>query len=535
MSVCVIRRLAPVLLLSLLALGCEPKEVEFKVKIITPACQGFPAPLDGANSLQVRVTGDGISPPLEATTQSLSEREIKISDIPSGVNRMVEVRAYAGAPDSGGRVVALGRSLPFNVPDTIPKKAMPEIRVFLRRVNAFTAPNSVLAPATCMKMGVPRAGHTATLLKNGKVLIAGGYQQQPDGKRLSLSSSELFNPETGVFEEGPVLGSANVSGQFVPLPMAFHTATLLPYAGEAGQVVIWGGADYGTADGIPKLWESVMIYDGDVNALGYIGKHAKIQRAFHSAALDASGRVLVVGGKTRVGAGPMELATAVEWLDPTVGEGKKLEGVTLPRLEMSMAPVQGGRYIAVAGGTDGTQLVDEVSLFSFDGNTFVEQAMTPPVRLHEARRAAGVATLRTSGDLLLVGGYTAPDQLTPVATSEIVKAESAPVVSNGPPVQSARGDICAATLPDGRVLAIGGRTADEGGIPRSDGTVELVVPQSDGSVTITGKDAIPGRYHHTCTTLADGSVLVLGGVREVNGKIEILQDALIFMPEPLDP
>ena len=44
-------------------------------------------------------------------------------------------------------------------------------------------------------MYIPRAGHTATLLPNGKVLIAGGYQTL--GK--FITQAELYDPKTGKF------------------------------------------------------------------------------------------------------------------------------------------------------------------------------------------------------------------------------------------------------------------------------------------------------------------------------------------------
>ena len=69
-------------------------------------------------------------------------------------------------------------------------------------------------------MNQSRAGHTATLLGDGRVLIAGGRDDK---------SSELYDPESGQFVEGPEMVEAR-SG---------HSATLLP----DGTVLIAGGWD----------------------------------------------------------------------------------------------------------------------------------------------------------------------------------------------------------------------------------------------------------------------------------------------------
>jgi Kelch motif len=74
------------------------------------------------------------------------------------------------------------------------------------------------APAGSMSTG--RFGHTATLLGNGKVLVAGGY---PGAK----SSAELYDPATNTWT---LTGSMNT-------PRYKHTATLL----DNGTVLVTGG------------------------------------------------------------------------------------------------------------------------------------------------------------------------------------------------------------------------------------------------------------------------------------------------------
>ncbi|MGD0249192.1 MAG: kelch repeat-containing protein, partial [Candidatus Limnocylindrales bacterium] len=72
-------------------------------------------------------------------------------------------------------------------------------------------------------MTTARMGHTATLLQDGRVLLAGGE----DDNLTCLSSAELYDPKTGKFSR---------TGSMVE-PRASHTATLL----HNGLVLISGG------------------------------------------------------------------------------------------------------------------------------------------------------------------------------------------------------------------------------------------------------------------------------------------------------
>jgi hypothetical protein len=81
-------------------------------------------------------------------------------------------------------------------------------------------------------MAVPRSYHTATLLPDGHVLVTGGGLG-PD----ALASTELYDPQTGTWSSASLMSTHR----------SMHTATLLPN----GQVLVAGGEGY--LQGAPML------------------------------------------------------------------------------------------------------------------------------------------------------------------------------------------------------------------------------------------------------------------------------------------
>lgn len=534
------KRLLSSALLALGVFGCAPKEVNYAVNIVTQSCDPAANPFDGVQFLRVRVTGeeaDGgqMEPRTESTASNAATHELKIPQISAGPNRVVEVRGYDGDPSSGARVISVGKSLPFDVPDVVPADLMGgsiKVNIILRKVNAFTPIVSAAAPTQCQQLRVPRAGHSATLLKNGKVFIAGGFNLKPGSpEKRALADTEVFNPATGAFELTRSLSITDNHGVVYELPRAYQAAIRLP----SGQVMLWGGEVYsnGVNNTVSPI-ASILFYDADVDDFGGVGPRipAAINRSRHQAAIDANGKVLIVGGITRRSS--IVPVDEVEWLDPATNLYKIVEGVTLPRLDATVSPVKKGEYIAVVGGTDGTTVKSDISFFKFNGSTFGKQQTSMPPRLADpGRRGAAAALIRDSADLVILGGYSDPTMVRPVASSEVLNAAAA-TVAPGPDIRTARGDLCAVTMGDGTVLAMGGRTSDSGGPPRSDATAVLITAATSGGVTSIGAPNLPkARYGHTCTTLLDGSVLVTGGINElVDGTIEILQDAYIYTSAP---
>src|SRR5262249_27341752 len=113
-------------------------------------------------------------------------------------------------------------------------------------------------------------GHTATLLRNGKVLVVAGV----DSNLMVSASAELYDPAS---ESWTATGSLNTA-------RSFHTATLMPN----GEVLVAGGDSIGP---------SAELYDPASGTWTATGSLATA-RGYHTATLLPNGEVLAAGGET---------------------------------------------------------------------------------------------------------------------------------------------------------------------------------------------------------------------------------------------
>jgi hypothetical protein len=502
--------------LSLLLVGCGPKVVDLAVNVVSSGCDVDQDPFKDVTVVEVRVSGQGMDMPLVARTNK-ADSTLQIPQIPAGPQRVIEVRGLAES--SAAHPLSIGRSLPFDIPDVITdSNSRIELNIFMRRIDSFVQPSSVANPRDCARMRAARAGHTATLLPDGRVYIAGGYRLDGTTK-VALNDTEFFNPATGAFEDGPRI--ALLGG--TPLQRAFHTATLL----KNGQVLLYGGEVYNPMNNTPTAVTSVVVFDVEMGGYGVVPPRATpapVARTRHLAVMESSGKVLIAGGTHN---SPMVPVNEVEWYDPDTAKIFVMPSESLPRLGASGAAVQDGGIVVIAGGVDqNNQLSDSVNFYKFDDTSFVRAGATQQLR--HPRRGAAAMTLADDKTVLVMGGYSDPAATVPEASSEAIKTGTNTVEETTATIGE-RGDACAAILQQGNVLAIGGRVA--GGA--ADGSATLIrFDVSQGTLTQAAAAPLKApRYLHTCTTLADGSVLVTGGMSD---DTHVLQDAWIYTPVPPD-
>jgi uncharacterized repeat protein (TIGR01451 family) len=318
-------------------------------------------------------------------------------------------------------------------------------------------------------LNVSRYLNTATLLPNGKVLVAGGS----DGVN-GYVSTELYDPGTGGFSLAGVMGAARHR----------HTATLLP----TGQVLIAGGSSSATADGLA----SAELYNPATGLFVTTGA-MNTRRQGAAATLMLNGKVLISGGYNNAGV----LASA-ELYDPSTGQFSPTGAMSAARYQATATLLADGRVL-IAGGYDsgtskflaGTELYDPVNgAFSTTG------ALTNA-------RGLATATLLPSGKVLIAGGANNSGS---VLAAEIYDPASG-TSSFGGFLNTARSGATASLLPSGKVLIAGGIESDFDPLLAS---TELYDPVT--SIFSSAGAMVNAHSEAAAVLLPSGQALVIGGL-----------------------
>lgn len=314
-------------------------------------------------------------------------------------------------------------------------------------------------------MGTGRNKHTATLLQNGKVLVAGG-----NSKGGLASSAELYDPESGTWSK-----TASML-----LPRRDHRATLL----RNGKVLVAGGCpgDHWTS--------SAELYDPASGSWSATGEMSA-GRGFHTATLLHSGKVLVAGG---AGSRNLMLSSA-ELYDPATGAWTVTGSMAKLRYIHSATLLPDGRVL-VAGGWNGTNFPAGAEIYDPASATWTTTGWM------NTARSGHIATLLANGTVLVAGGAGGVDvEFRFVEISEIYDPSTGLWRTTGP--LSDIGFVFEATLfPNGKVLATG-----------TDGPCSFNAQLFDPATGVwSPTDSIKTyRDTHTATLLCDGRVLVAGG------------------------
>jgi hypothetical protein len=334
-------------------------------------------------------------------------------------------------------------------------------------------------------MSVPRFSHTATMLPNGQVLVAGGMSYFCDSCNEALASAELYDPTTGTFT---AIGSMTV-------PRYDHTATLLP----SGQVLIVGGVN---------TWDlaSAELYDPATGTFTATGSMTA-GRAGHTAMLLTNGKVLIVGDHTD--ATSVDPASA-ELYDPVAGTFTATGKMNVLRASPPATLLSNGKVLIAGGNGVGTFTYDELGGCHHNGGTLASAELyDPATRTFTATGSMTAprywhrATLFPSGMVLITGGRgQESSDVAPELTSAELYDPAAKTFTATGSMTSPRSGHTATLLCDGKVLVAGG----------SGGASADLYDAQAGRFTATGSMTVPRYDESTATLLSNGQVLIAGGV-----------------------
>ena len=391
-------------------------------------------------------------------------------------------------------------------------------------------------------MNSPRSGHTATLLSDGTVLIAGGL----DGKKY-IDTAEIFDPETGSFTLLTNIMTSVRGG---------HTATLL----NDGKVFLNRGTDgaeylgssevYDPETGIFSIWETkatfyrrsghsatmlangLILFTGGFNKAGTfdIGKLydpvndtlvstsqlMQSIRSSHTATLLKNNTVLITGGGKNVGFGGGSYQSAEIYHPDSSTFTSTTDNWSYERINHTATLLNDGTVL-IAGGEDHNFSHSNASLLDIVSNKFTNLKFNMTVA-----RSRHTATRLSDGKVLITGGISTGDVV--LESAEIFDPVTSDFTALPYSMSFPRNSHTATLLSDGKVLITGGHA---GSIYLD--SCEIFDPES-GKFTLLDNSLTMARADHTATKLDNGTILFTGGHASNDAIFGKLNTAEIYDP-----
>ena len=332
-------------------------------------------------------------------------------------------------------------------------------------------------------MTTPRFGHTATLLADGRVLIAGGYTDSwnplpyPLNGHAVTGAAELYDPATGAFTP---TGSMTT-------PRAYHTATLLP----DGRVLIASGRGAGRSQ---DNLDSAEIYDpatGLFTATSSLSMPSANDN--NTATLLPDGRVLITGAPATA-SGPFR----AEIYDVSTAAFTPAARSTQPPPFATATLLPSGQVLLASAFS--SELYDPAAAaFSATGtlNAFCAHAI-----------------LLGNGAVLTAGGNDDPG---PSAVAFVYDAVAG-TFKAAAQMTAPRANFTITMLPDGLALVAGGSTWSAFTTPAGQQGMAYYccLARADLYDPVAGQftgiaSMMSSRAGHTATLLPSGQILIVGG------------------------
>jgi hypothetical protein len=265
----------------------------------------------------------------------------------------------------------------------------------------------------------PHQGHTATKLRDGRVLLAGGSQKHSD------ITAELYEPETGRWKP---------AGQ-MEQPRFNHTAVLL----NDGRVLVAGG---GRKSSGGSVLDSAELYDPATHTWSSTGD-MNVARRHHTMTLLPDGKVLVTGGNDAAD----RFLSSAEVYDPATGTWTRVASMSTGRAWHSATPLPGGKVLVVGGAGGNTTGSASAELYDPATRTWsATGSLGSPRQYHSAN-------VLPNGRVLVAGGYHEGKGI--LSSAEVYDPATGKWSATAA-MNVDRYKHTTTLLPDGTVLAAGG-------------------------------------------------------------------------------
>lgn len=284
-----------------------------------------------------------------------------------------------------------------------------------------------------------RAQHTATLLGDGRVFVTGGTTHESTEGGLSrfvaVASAEMYEPQKNVW----------LTVEAMHEPRNGHSATLL----ADGRVLVVGGAKSQRSH-----LASVELFDPATSSW-VVGASLQVARWQHQAVRLADGTVAVIGGRSNHGRADEGSGRAVTQVERYVnGEWQTVAPLSEPR-QRTAAVLRGNEVMVIAGiGT--TTATNDVETWSPGAPSWAHLDSHLAMAL-----SAHTASVIDADDVVVIGGEP-PDA---VDTAQVQRWSSTQLKwCAAGRLSTARKHHTATTLTDGTIFVVGGLSA---GVPEA--------------------------------------------------------------------
>ena len=310
-------------------------------------------------------------------------------------------------------------------------------------------------------MGTPRYGHSAVLLGNGHLLVAGGHTT---GGAV-LKTAEIFDPSSNTW--------TSISSLMTDARADFTMSALS--SGDA--LVIGGNNGSGPVGSIDRFSVSAGTFSPQA-ALS-------VPRKLHAASVLRDGRIVVTGG-IGVGQGAASIPVSLtEIYDPdtnTVTAGPSLNVARFGHSSTTLVD----NTVLIAGGNNGSTDLASIEIF----DPVAGKMSTGSVTLATPRSGQVAVLLPNNGGVLIAGGTSAG---TALASTELYQSWNAAILANGALSAARQGAAASALQFDGAALVTGGSSNGSSDIYGFATVKTDAADYAPGTpVNITGAGWVPG-------------------------------------------